>query len=64
MDEEEKENYLNKGNLTYVKGKNKDLGNLNFFNININNDINKFNYGDSVYKNVFINSKNNPKFFK
>ena len=69
MNEEEKENYLNQGNLTYVKGKNKDLGNSNFFNININsninnninNNINKFNYEDSVYKNVSINSIINQK---
>ena len=42
MPEEEKETYLNKRNLTYVKGKNKDLENCKLFNININN--NKFNY--------------------
>ena len=56
LSEEEKENYLSKGNFTYVKGKN-DIKKSNFFNISNNNKINIFNFSNNLCSNVFINNE-------
>ena len=55
LSEEEKENYLSKGNFTYVKGKN-DIKKSNFFNIS-NININICNFSNNLCSNVFINNE-------
>ena len=63
LSEEEKENYLSKGNLTYVKGK-EDIKNSNFFNSNNDNNNNKTNmnnFSRKELRNVFINNETNIK---
>ena len=62
LSEEEKENYLSKGNLTYVKGK-EDIKNQNFFNSNNdnNNKTNMNNFSRKELRNVFINNETNIK---
>ena len=64
MTEEEKENHLSQGNLSYVKGKNKDLENSKFFKNNIKNDNNNFNFGANVSRNVSNDSEGDKKFLK
>ena len=54
LSEEEKENFLSKGDFTYVKGKD-DIKNSNFFNINTY----LFNFSNSLYSNVFFNNEIN-----
>ena len=57
LSEEEKENFLSKGDFTYVKGKD-DIKNSNFFNIN-NININIYNFNNNLYNNIFINNEIN-----
>ena len=64
MTEEEKENHLSQGNLSYVKGKNKDLENSKFFKNNIKNDNNNFNFGANVSRNVSNDSEDDKKLLK
>ena len=66
MTEEEKENHLSQGNLSYVKGKNKDLENSKFFKNNIKNDNNNnnLNFGANVSRNVSNDSEGDKKFLK
>ena len=65
MTEEEKENHLSQGNLSYVKGKNKDLENSKFFKNNIKNDNNNnLNFGANVSRNVSNDSEDDKKLLK
>ena len=62
MDEEEKENYFSKGNLTYIKGTNNGIKNYYFSNFNINKNINKLNHNNnSIYINVYNSNDINKK---
>ena len=55
---------MSQGNLSYVKGKNKDLENSKFFKNNIKNDNNNFNFGANVSRNVSNDSEDDKKLLK